>query len=56
MASDLVSDEAEKMQRVRMVWLSREDSAVERLGVRKAASVVVLERDLKRLVEGHWQV
>ena len=55
MAASLVSDDAEEVQRVGMIGLHRKDLAVERLGFRQPPGLVVLECDLKRLWNRHWE-
>jgi hypothetical protein len=52
-AARLVSDDAEEVQRVSMLWLHRKDLAVERFGFRQTPGAVMLKRDLKRLWDGH---
>jgi hypothetical protein len=53
MAAGLMSDDAEKVQRIGMVGLRREDLAIEPLRVRQSAGLVVLKCDLKRLWNRH---
>ena len=55
-ASGLIGNDAEQMQRVGMIWLHREDLPVESLGVRQAAGAVVLEREIEGLGNGHLAV
>jgi len=44
MTSGLLSDAAEEAQGLGMVWLHRKDLAVERLGARQPAGLVVVNR------------
>jgi len=41
------------MQRVGMIWLRREDLAVERLGVGQSSFAVTLKREFEGLGDGH---
>jgi len=52
-AARLVSDHAEEVQRVGMVWLHRKYLAVERFGLRQPPRAVGLKRHLKCLWNGH---
>ena len=52
-AAELVRDDAEEVQGVGVVWLHREDLAVERLGIGQATGLVMLNRDLKCLGNRH---
>ena len=52
-APGLVSNQTEEVERVGMVWLHRKDLAVECLGFRKSAGLMVLNRDLKRRRNRH---
>jgi hypothetical protein len=53
-ATDLMSDDAEQVQRFRVLGLGGEDLAVERFGVRQPPALVVLNRKLKCRWNRHW--
>jgi len=52
-ASDLHGDDTEEVQRVHLRWLRGQDLAVNRLGLRQPPGSVMLNRNLKRLWNGH---
>jgi len=52
-AAGLLGDDAEVVQRPGMVGVSAKDLAVERFRFRQTPSLVALDRDLKRLWNGH---
>ena len=49
-----VSEQADVVQRFRVVWLRGEDLPVERFGFDESAGLVVLERQGECLVDRHW--
>jgi hypothetical protein len=53
MPAGLVGDDAEKVQRIRMVGLHGENLAIERLGVRQSSCPMVFDRELEALGNRH---
>jgi hypothetical protein len=53
--AELVSDETEEVKRAGMLWLKREDLAVDRLGIRQPPSLVVFHRESHGLGDRHGE-
>jgi len=53
MTSDLVSNDAEEVQRVGVVWVRCQDLPVERFRFGQLSRTMILNRDLKRLWDRH---